>query len=128
MIDPIFRDLIKGISYKTIFNEIYKCYLKNKSVQEITELSIEIHHLIQKIRQSKEKNNIARSVIITELEDDHYDVNFLEKESDSMLSLESLKLEHIIDLEVLAPPKLNHIEVLAHIIWHYYGRTKGKII
>lgn len=128
MIEPIFRDLIKGISYKTIFNEIYKCYLKNKSVQEITELSIEIHHLIQKIRQSKEKNNIARSVIITELEDDHYDVNFLEKESDSMLSLESLKLEHIIDLEVLAPPKLNHIEILAHIIWHYYGRTKGKII
>ena len=45
-----------------------------------------------------------------------------------MLSLESLKLEHIINLEVLAPPKLNHIEVLAHIIWHYYGRTKGKII
>lgn len=128
MIEPIFRDLIKGISYKTIFNEIYKCYLKNKSTQEITELSIEIHHLIQKIRQSKEKNNIARAVIITELEDDHYDVNFLEKESDSMLSLESLKLEHIIDLEILAPPKLNHIEVLAHIIWHYYGRTKGKII
>ena len=128
MIEPIFRDLIKGISYKTIFNEIYKCYLKNKSVHEITELSIEIHHLIQKIRQSKEKNNIARAVIITELEDDQYDVNFLEKESDSMLSLESLKLEHIIDLEVLAPPKLNHIEVLAHIIWHYYGRTKGKII
>lgn len=128
MIEPIFRDLIKGISYKTIFNEIYRCYLKNKSVQEITELSIEIHHLIQKIRQSKEKNNIARSVIITELEDNRYDVNFLEKESDSMLSLESLKLEHIIDLEVLAPPKLNHIEILAHIIWHYYGRTKGKII
>ena len=128
MIEPIFRDLIKGISYKTIFNEIYRYYLKNKSVQEITELSIEIHHLIQKIRQSKEKNNIARSVIITELEDNQYDVNFLEKESDSMLSLESLKLEHIIDLEVLAPPKLNHIEILAHIIWHYYGRTKGKII
>ena len=128
MIEPIFRDLIKGISYKTIFNEIYRCYLKNKSVQEITELSIEIHHVIQKIRQSKEKNNIARAVIITELEDNQYDVNFLEKESDSMLSLESLKLEHIIDLEVLAPPKLNHIEILAHIIWHYYGRTKGKII
>ena len=128
MIEPIFRDLIKGISYKTIFNEIYKCYLKNKSTQEITELSIEIHYLIQKIRQSKEKNNIARAVIITELEDDQYDVNFLEKESDSMLSLESLKLEHIINLEVLTPPKLNHIEVLAHIIWHYYGRTKGKII
>lgn len=128
MIEPIFRDLIKGISYKTIFNEIYRCYLKNKSIHKITELSVEIHNLIQKIRQSQEKNNIARAVIITELEDDQYDVNFLEKESDSMLSLESLKLEHIIDLEVLAPPKLNRIEVLAHIIWHYYGRTKGKII
>ena len=49
--------------------------------------------LINKIRQSKRKNNINRSVIITELEDDKYDVNFLEKESDSILSLENLKVE-----------------------------------
>ena len=128
MVEPIFRDLLKGKSYKTIFNEIYRLYLKNKSEDEITELSIDIHNLIQKIRQSKEKNNIARAVIVTELEDDQYDVNFLEKESDSMLSLESLKLEHIIDLEVLAPPKLKELEILGHIIWHYHERTKGKII
>jgi hypothetical protein len=128
MVEPTFRDLLKGKSYKTIFNQIYRLYLKNKSEDEITELSIDIHNLINKIRQSKEKNNIAKAVIITELEDNHYDVNFLEKESDSMLSLESLKLKHIIDLEVLAPPKLKELEILGHIIWHYYERTKGKII
>jgi hypothetical protein len=128
MVEPIFRDLLKGKSYKTIFNQIYRLYLKNKSKDEITELSIDIHNLINKIRQSKEKNNIAKAVIVTELEDDHYDVNFLEKESDSMLSLENLKVEHIIDLEILAPPKLKELEILGHIIWHYYERTKGKII
>jgi len=128
MVEPIFRDLLKGKSYKTIFNQIYRLYLKNKSEDEIIELSIDIHSLINKIRQSKEINNVARAVIITELEDDKYDVNFLEKESDSMLSLENLKTEHIIDLEVLAPPKLKELEILGHIIWHYYERTKGKII
>lgn len=128
MVEPIFRDLLKGKSYKTIFNQIYRTYLKNKSKDKITELSIDIHNLINKIRQSKEKNNIARAVIITELEDDKYDVNFLEKESDSMLSLENLKTEHIIDLEILSPPKLKELEILGHIIWHYYERTKGKII
>ena len=128
MVEPIFRDLLKGKSYKTIFNQIYRLYLKNKSEDEITELSIDIHNLIQKIRESKEKNNIAKAVIITELEDDHYDVNFLEKESDSMLSLENLKIEHIINLEILAPPKLKELEILGHITWHYYERTKGKII
>jgi hypothetical protein len=128
MVEPIFRDLLKRKSYKTIFNEIYRLYLKNKTDDQIINLSIDIHNLINKIRQSKEKNNIAKAVIITELEDDKYDVNFLEKESDSMLSLESLKLEHIIDLEVLAPPKLKELEILGHIIWHYYERTKRKII
>ena len=128
MVEPIFRDLLKRKSYKTIFNQIYRTYLKNKSKDKITELSIDIHNLINKIRQSKEKNNIARAVIITELEDDKYDVNFLEKESDSMLSLENLKTEHIIDLEILSPPKLKELEILGHIIWHYYERTKGKII
>ena len=128
MIEPIFRDLIKGVSYKSIFNEIYKCYLKNKNDDKVINLSIGVHNLIKKIRQSQQKNNLGRSVIITELEDDKYDVNFLEKESDSMLSLETLKIEHIIDLEILAPPKLKPIEVLAHIIWHYYVRTNGKII
>lgn len=128
MVEPIFRDLLKGKSYKTIFNQIYRTYLKNKSKDKITELSIDIHNLINKIRQSKEKTNVARAVIITELEDDKYDVNFLEKESDSMLSLENLKTEHIIDLEILSPPKLKELEILGHIIWHYYERTKGKII
>ena len=128
MVEPIFRDLLKGKSYKTIFNEIYRTYLKNKPKDKITELSIDIHNLINKIRQSKEKNNVARAVIVTELEDDKYDVNFLEKESDSMLSLENLKTEHIIDLEVLSPPKLKELEILGHIIWHYYERTKGKVI
>jgi hypothetical protein len=128
MVEPIFRDLLKGKSYKTIFNEIYRTYLKNKSEDEIIELSIDIHNLINKIRQSKEINNVNKVFIITELEDDKYDVNFLEKESDSMLSLENLKTEHIIDSEILSPPKLKELEILGHIIWHYYERTKGKII
>lgn len=128
MIEPIFRDLLKGKSYKTIFNEIYKTYLKKEKDYKVIELSLDIHNLIKKIRQSQQKSNSPRAVIITELEDNIYDVNFLEKESDSMLSLENLRVEHIIDLEVLAPPKLNEIEILAHIIWHYYGRTKGKIV
>ncbi len=54
MVEPTFRDLLKGKSYKTIFNQIYRLYLKNKSEDEITELSIDIHNLINKIRQSKE--------------------------------------------------------------------------
>lgn len=128
MVIPTFKDLLKGKSYKTIFNQIYKTYLKKEKDHKVIELSLDIHNLIKKIRQSQEKNNIAKSFILTELEDGEYDANFIEEESDEILSLENLKVEDIINLEVLAPPKLNEIEILGHIIWHYYGRTKGKII
>ena len=122
------REILKGKSYKTIFNYIYKTYLKDHSQDKVINISIEIHNLIKKLRSQPKSNNDTESLIITELEDDKYDVNFLEKESDSMLSLENLKIEHIIDLEILAPPKLKELEILGHIIWHYYERTKGKII
>ena len=128
MVIPTFRDLLKGKSYKTIFNQIYKTYLKKEKDHKVIELSLDIHSLIKQIRQSQEKNSITKSFILTELEDGKYDANFIEEKSDEILSLENLKVKDIIDLEVLAPPKLNEIEILAHIIWHYYGRTKGKII
>lgn len=128
MVIPTFRDLLKGKSYKTIFNQIYKTYLKKEKDHKVIELSLDIHSLIKQIRQSQEKNSISKSFILTELEDGKYDANFIEEKSDEILSLENLKVKDIIDLEVLAPPKLNEIEILAHIIWHYYGRTKGKII
>lgn len=128
MVIPTFRDLLKGKSYKTIFNQIYKTYLKKEKDHKVIELSLDIHSLIKQIRQSQEKNSITKSFILTELEDGKYDANFIEEKSDEILSLENLKVEDIICLEVLAPQKLNEIEILAHIIWHYYGRTKGKII
>ena len=128
MVIPTFRDLLKGKSYKTIFNQIYKTYLKKEKDHKVIEISLDIHNLIKQIRQSKQKNNITKSFILTELEDGKYDANFIEGKSDEILSLENLKVEDIICLEVLAPPKLNEIEILAHIIWHYYGRTKGKIV
>ena len=81
MVEPIFRDLLKGKSYKTIFNEIYKTYLKKEKDYKVIELSLDIHNLIKKIRQSQEKSNSPRAVIITELEDNIYDVNFLEKKA-----------------------------------------------
>ena len=128
MVIPVFRDLLKGKSYKTIFNQIYKTYLKKEKDYKVIEFSLDIHNLIKKIRQSQEKKYIAKSLILTELEDNKYDVNFIEEESDEILSLENLEAKDIMDLEVLAPQKLNEIEILAHIIWHYYGRTKGKVV
>lgn len=128
MVIPVFRDLLKGKSYKTIFNQIYKTYLKKEKDYKVIEFSLDIHNLIKKIRQSQEKKYIAKSLILTELEDNKYDVNFIEEESDEILSLENLQAKDIMDLEVLAPQKLNEIEILAHIIWHYYGRTKGKVV
>lgn len=122
------RETLKGKSYKSIFNYIYKTYLKDRSQDKVINISIEIHNLIKKLRSQPKSNNDAESLIITELEDEKYDVNILQKENDDILSLENLKVEGIIDLEVLAPQKLNEIEILGHIIWHYYGRTKGKII
>jgi hypothetical protein len=128
MVIPTFRDLLKGKSYKTIFNQIYKTYLKKEKDHKIIEISLDIHNLIKQIRQSKQKNNITKLFILTELEDGEYDANFIEEKSDEILSLENLKVEDIIDLEVSAPPKVNEIEILGHIIWHYYGRTKGKTV
>ena len=46
MVEPIFHDLLKGKSHKTIFNEIYRFYLKNNTNDEIINLSIEIHNYI----------------------------------------------------------------------------------
>ena len=45
MVDTDIRDLLKGKSYKTIFNEIYKTYLKKRLTIIIINLSLDIHNL-----------------------------------------------------------------------------------
>lgn len=122
------REILKGKSYKTIFNYIYKTYLKDHSQDKVINISIEIHNLIKKLRSQPKSNNDTESLIITELEDKQYDVNILQKENDEILSLDNLKANDIIDLEVLSPIKLNDIQILGNIIWHYYERGEKKII
>ena len=122
------REILKGKSYKTIFNYIYKTYLKDHSQDKVINISIEIHNLIKKLRQQPKSNNDTESLIITELEDDKYDVNILQKENDEILSLDNLKANDIIDLEVLSPIKLNDIQILGNIIWHYYERGEKKVV
>lgn len=122
------REILKGKSYKTIFNCIYKTYLKDHSQDKVINISIEIHNLIKKLRSQPKSNNDTESLIITELEDDKYDVNILQKENDEILSLDNLKANDIIDLEVLSPIKLNDIQILGNIIWHYYERGEKKVV
>jgi len=122
------REILKGKSYKTIFNYIYKTYLKDHSQDKVINISIEIHNLIKKLRSQPKSNNDTESLIITELEDDKYDVNILQKENDEILSLDNLKANDIIDLEVLSPIKLNDIQILGNIIWHYYERGEKKVV
>jgi hypothetical protein len=122
------REILKGKSYKTIFNYIYKTYLKDHSQDKVINISIEIHNLIKKLRSQPKSNNDTESLIITELEDDKYDVNILQKENDEILSLDNLKANDIIDLEVLSPIKLNDIQILGNIIWHYYERGEQKVV
>ena len=121
------REILKGKSYKTIFNYVYKTYLKDHSQDKVINISIEIHNLIKKLRSQPKSNNDTESLIITELEDDKYDVNILQKENDEILSLDNLKANDIIDLEVLSPIKLNDIQILGNIIWHYYERGEKKV-
>lgn len=122
------REILKGKSYKTIFNYVYKTYLKDHSQDKVINISIEIHNLIKKLRSQPKSNNDTESLIITELEDDKYDVNILQKENDEILSLDNLKANDIIDLEVLSPIKLNDIQILGNIIWHYYERREKKVV
>ena len=122
------REILKGKSYKTIFNYTYKTYLKDHSQDKVINISIEIHNLIKKLRSQPKSNNDTESLIITELEDDKYDVNILQKENDEILSLDNLKANDIIDLEVLSPIKLNDIQILGNIIWHYYERREKKVV
>lgn len=122
------REILKGKSYKTIFNYIYKTYLKDHSQDKVINISIEIHNLIKKLRSQPKSNNDTESLIITELEDDKYDVNILQKENDEILSLDNLKANDIIDLEVLSPIKLNDTQILGNIIWHYYERGEKKVV
>ena len=122
------RETLKGKSYKTIFNYIYKTYLKHYSQDEVINISIEIHNLIKKLRSQPKSNNDTESLIITELEDEKYDVNILQKENDEILSLDNLKANDIIDLEILSPIKLNDIQILGNIIWHYYERGEKKVV
>ena len=128
MVTLTLRETLKGKSYKTIFNYIYKTYLKDRSQDKVINISIEIHNLIKKLRSQPKSNNDTESLIITELEDEKYDVNILQKENDEILSLDNLKANDIIDLEVLSPIKLNDIQILGNIIWHYYERGEKKVV
>jgi len=129
-----FRELLFGCTYKKVFNEIYKNYLKKtKKKSEISELDIRYYDFYNFLKSLPFCKTSIDKIYITNTSGDEpiVDVCFFDKNKDELFSLDFINWKDIIDLEVYKTLQLTDEESLAHILyeitfWAFDEKTLEK--
>ena len=111
------RDLLNTVSYKSVFNFIYKEFLCKQNLErsEIMELDIEYHAYFMLLRNSSQKNSENNKIYITHI-DDKIDVCLFNEQNDEIFSLDSIDFKDIIDMEIYKAININDISTIAYIL------------
>ena len=119
------RKLLTKTSYKTIFNAIYKEYLKDYSKSKVEFFSVNLqrsHDLLKNLPQKESKNIIKVECIA-----DTYTINICDEENCSILDF--VDWEELIDCEINAPKKLSDSRLSGLILWDitFWGFSPDQI-
>jgi len=118
------RKILKHKQYKSIFNEIYKRYLKKNKSDQIYKISLDIYNLLQLLKKQKDIL-VEDEILVTELEQNKFDVNIYLKESDEIVLIQEYDMESIMSCKVCFPIYLSELEACSIIMWELFNNA-GK--
>lgn len=112
------RELLAEVSYKSVFNFIYKEFLSKQKLgrAEIMEFDIECHAFFMLLRNAPQKDPEDNKIYLTHI-DNKIDVCLFNEKNDEIFSLDSVDFKDIIDMEIYKAINIDDISTLAHIIY-----------
>jgi hypothetical protein len=111
------RELLKEVSYKEVFNLIYKNFLKPQKLSraKVMDEDIEYHALFMCLRNLSYTEPGANKIYITYI-NEGIDVCLFDEEKDEIFALDSMGYKYIIDMEIYKAIDIGQAETLAHIL------------
>lgn len=119
------RDLLGEVSYKSVFNFIYKEFLKPEKLckAEVMEQDIEYHALFMSLRNAPQKDAGDNKVYITHI-DNKIDVCLFDEKKDEIFTLDSVDYKYIIDMEIYKAINLDDVSVVGNILYSLLKNEK----
>ncbi|MGI9357983.1 MAG: DUF6557 family protein [Paracoccaceae bacterium] len=136
------KDLVYKISYKKVFNEIYRYYLKNKSKEEVYNLDNNFLSAWNNLLKTKHKKsehkeiNDSQIYLIEVSEDkdnfvfeDYIDVCLYDEENDELFSIDFVQWENLMEKDIISKINLTNEQIMAHILWEitFWGFSAEKV-
>lgn len=116
------RKILKHKQYKSIFNEIYKRYLKKNKSDQIYKISLDVCNFLQLLKKQKDIL-VEDEILVTELEQNKFDVNIYLKESDEIILMQEYNMESIMSCKVCFASYLSELEACSIIIWELFNNA-----
>jgi hypothetical protein len=129
-----FRDLISENSYKPVFNEVHKFYLKDKSLDSKQNFDVNFYSAWQeliKLEKGKRSDNKLYLVQVDadpDPSDPIIDVCMMDDEG-GLFALDFIDWTDLIDMNVKKPNNMHGKECLAHILWEitFWGFSNNEV-
>lgn len=137
------QHLVYKTSYKKVFNEIYKYYLKgHKNDDEISNLDQSFYLAWNNLLKTKHKKsehkeiNDSQIYLIEVSQDkdnfvfeDYVDVCLYDEEQDELFSIDFVPWENLIQKDIIPKINLTNEQIMAHILWEitFWGFSAEKV-
>jgi len=117
----ILRDLLQEFSYKSVFNFIYKNFLKAKKLpkEAVMDLDIEFHAIFMSLRNAKQSSPEHNKIYITHISNE-IDVCLFDEVKDEIFTLDSVDYKYIIDMEIYKAIEIDNLSILGYILYSIY--------
>ena len=137
------KELVYKISYKKVFNEIYKYYLQNRSDDSVTELDSCMYLAWNNLSKTEYKKSDDEEVEGCKIalmqveqneeqciEEEYIDVCLHNETKNESFAIDFLPWEHLMQKQIINPLGLNKEQVMAHILWEltFWGYSSEKVV
>ena len=127
------KQLIHTNSYKPVFNEINRTFLRGKSNAEKSNFDINflsVWNSLEKLKVSEKTSPLQ--IHLTEIEDNEesrVDVALLDSGVDELFAMDFVSWDELINLPVYFGGAITETQCLAHILWEitFWGFTQEQI-
>lgn len=111
------RELLEEVSYKEVFNLIYKNFLKPQKLSraKIMDQDIEYHALFMCLMNLPHAEPQSNKIYITHI-NESIDVCLFDEEKDEIFPLDSMGYKYIIDMEIYKAVNIDDVSIVAHIL------------
>jgi len=119
------RELLNEVSYKEVFNLIFRTFLKLKDMSrsDIMDEDIEFHAFFMSLRNLPEKEPANNKIYITHINEE-IDVCLFDEKKDEIFALDSMRYEYIIDMEIYKAVNIDNASTACYILYNLLKHGK----